>query len=188
MSAIASPLTPPISHQASRAGSLYVSQRMSADMAMGLIAAMKDGHARVEGDTPRRSTTSSSASSSSSSSVAIAPQTPSSPSAVPRCAETAPPPTYRAPAYTLIDLTVAKDPVLRAKIDALPAVSHPLLAGKAQAAKAVEQSASMACSQEELTYEEVMKLVGPVVRKEKGEEAENKGKGRRLVAWMRGRL
>ena len=146
---------------------------MSADAAMGLIAAMKGGHARVDLHSPRASI-----SSSSSSSVATAPQTPSPPSAGPSSAETSPPPTDHTPAYTLIGLAVANDPVLRAKIDALPAVLRPALAGPA---------ALKPCSGEELTYAEVMRLAGPVVRKEKGEEAGKKGR-RSLFACLRGRM
>ncbi|MCJ1435457.1 hypothetical protein MMC27_004830 [Xylographa pallens] len=158
---------------------------MSADTAMGLIAAMKDGHARVDLHSPRASTASFS---SSSSSVATAPQTPSSPSAGRSPAENAPPPTDRTPAYTLIDLAVVNDPVLRAKVDALPAVSRPARAGTAQPAKAAEPTAPEPCGREELTYAEVMRLAGPVARKEKGEEAGKKGRGRSLFAWLRGRL
>ena len=159
---------------------------MSADAAMDLIAAMKDGHARVEVDTPRASSPSSSVSSSSL--AATAPQTPSCSSAGPSPAETVPPPVYRAPGYTLIDLAVANDPVLRAKIDALSAVSRPSLATKAQAAPTAEQRAPKACSHEELTYTDVMRLVGPVVRKEKGEESGKKRKGRSFFVWMTGRF
>ncbi|MCJ1415850.1 hypothetical protein MMC32_002184 [Xylographa parallela] len=134
MSFTARPLTPPTSHHASRANSIFVSQRMSADAAMSLIAAMKEGHARVDLHSPRASTCSSS--SSSSSSVATAPQTPSPPSAGPSSAE--------------------------------PAALKP-------------------CGGEELTYAEVMRLAGPVVRKEKGEEAGKKGR-RSLFACLRGRM
>ena len=104
-----------------------------------------------------------------------------------------PQPTHRAPSYTLIELAVANDPVLRAKIAALPAVARPVLGGKAQTtAVAVQPNAPVRGEREEWSYAEVMRLAGPVVRKEQREEGGRKGRGRGkgkwLVEWMRGRL
>ncbi|MCJ1399028.1 hypothetical protein MMC11_002230 [Xylographa trunciseda] len=186
-----STLTPSTTRQASSAyGERHVSQRLSADKAMDLIAALKDGRARVQLRAPCRPARSSSASSSSSTMVATAPQEPASPSP----AGTASPSTHKPPSYTLIDLAVANDPVLRAKLEALPAAYHPPLGGRARPVKSVEPSAPKACGQEGLTYEEVMRIVGPVVRSESGPkigakgEGRKKGKRRGLFAWMRGRL
>ncbi|MCJ1287052.1 hypothetical protein MMC26_006399 [Xylographa opegraphella] len=151
--------TPPTTVRPSRTGTLYVSQPMSADAAMGLAAAMKNGRARVKAETPHRP------SSRASTLVATVPQTPSSLPAVWSPAETIPPPTRRTPAYSLIDLAMANDPALRAKIDALPVVSRAPLAVKAQAATAAPPSGLKGGLQEELRYAEAMRLVGQDDRK-----------------------
>ncbi|MCJ1390444.1 hypothetical protein MMC18_003303 [Xylographa bjoerkii] len=205
MSSHPTTLTPPTSRKASRAGEIHVSQRLSADQATGLMTAMQDGTTRVQlhtrpPPTPSHepqtgfSTAESSSSSSSVSSVATAPQEPASPSPRSSTTEAALPATYHAPSYTLIGLAVANDPVLRAKLEALPAAYHPPIAGTARPAKAMEQSAPKAGSQERWTYQEMMRNVGPVVRSEKrvetGVKAEERKKGKRrgVFGWMRGRL